>query len=140
MPILFCHALLCLPLSFESIYHPSKRMTDDDYDTEPYEGQTSDTSPEEMRYCEQDEAWDNYAHTSAPIKRPPYTYRVRRARQQIGPLPTTLPATPTTLHATPNVVKLIDTGFTIVITAIVTVCVVAFLLKSQCHCTCSLTI
>ncbi len=108
-------------------------MTDDDYDTEPYEGQTS--SPEEMRYLEQDEA-------SAPIttssrRMPPLTYRVRRARQQIRPLPTTLPATPTTLHVTPNVVKL-DTGFTIVITAIVIVCVVAFLLKSQCHCTCTL--
>jgi hypothetical protein len=39
-------------------------MSDDDYDTEPYEGPTS--SPEEMRYLEQDEAWDNYAQTSAP--------------------------------------------------------------------------
>jgi hypothetical protein len=42
----------------------SQKMTDDDYDTEPYEGPTS--SPEEMRYLEQDEAWDNYAQTSAP--------------------------------------------------------------------------
>jgi hypothetical protein len=71
-------------------------MTDDDYDTEPYEGPTS--SPEEMRYLEQDEAWDNYAQTSAPSatssrKIPPYTYRARRARQQIIPLPPTLPAT-----------------------------------------------
>jgi hypothetical protein len=117
-------------------------MTDDDYDTEPYEGPTS--SPEEMCYLEQDEAWDNYAQTSAAPsatssrKIPPYTHRVRRARQHIIPLPTTLPATPTTLHATPYVVKL-DTGFTIIITAIVTVCVVAILLKSQCNCTCNLT-
>ena len=114
-------------------------MSDDnDYDTEPYIDPTS--SPEEMRYLEQDEAWDNYAQTSAPtttsLRRKP---RVRRARQQFVPSPTALPAMPTTLPATPTVVK-VETGFTIVITAIVTVCVVAILLKSQCNCLCTLTI
>ncbi len=74
-------------------------MTDDDDDTEPY------TSPEEMRYLEQDEAWDKYAQTSAPITTSaPLTHkRVRRARQQIRPLPTTLPATPNVVKVdTPN--------------------------------------
>ena len=125
-------------------------MTDDDYDTEPYIGPNS--SPEEMRYLEQDEAWENYAQTSAPrttsYRQPQVRLqpRVRRARQHNVPLPltlpatpTTLPATPTTLPATPYVAKF-DTGFTIIITAFVTVRVVAFLLKSQCHCTCNLTI
>ncbi len=111
-------------------------MSDHDSDTEPYEEPTS--CPEEMRYLEQDKAWDIYAQTSAPSttssrKKPPYTARVRRARQQILPLPTTL-------SATPNVAKLIRYGLTIIITAIVTLSVVAFLLKSQCYCTCTLTI
>ena len=96
-------------------------------DTEPY------TSPEEMRYLEQDEAWDNYAQTSAPtttsLRRKP---RVRRARQQFVPSPTALPAMPITADA--GVCRII------VNTAIVTVCVVAILLKSQCNCFCTLTI
>ncbi len=52
----FCSVMPCFVfhcyLSLSSM--TSQRMTDDDYDTEPYEGPTS--SPEEMRYLEQDEA------------------------------------------------------------------------------------
>jgi hypothetical protein len=47
-------------------------MSDDDFDTEPYEGPTS--SPEEMRYLEQDEAYDNYAQTSAQVRLHPVRY------------------------------------------------------------------
>ena len=114
-------------------------MSDDnDYDTEPYIDPTS--SPEEMRFLEQDEAWDNYAQSSAPTttasRRKP---RVRHARQQFVPSPTALPAMPTTLPATPTGVK-VDTVLTIIITVIFTLCVVASLFKSQCNCTCTLTI
>ena len=122
-----------------STYHPLWRMSDDnDYDTEPYIDPT--TSPEEMRFLEQDESWDNYAQSSAPTttssRRKP---RVRRAQQQFVPLPTAHPAMPTTLPATPTIVR-VDTLLTIIITVIVTVCVVASLFKYKCHCTCTLTI
>jgi hypothetical protein len=55
------------------------------------------------------------------------------------PPPTALPAVPTTLPATPTVVT-VDVVLTVIITVIVTLCVVASLFKSQCDCTCTLTI
>jgi len=114
-------------------------MSDDnDYDTEPYIDSTS--SPEEMRYLEQDEAWDNYAQSSAPTTTSSRKIpRVRRPRQQFVLPPTALPAVPTTLPATPTVVT-VDVVLTIIITVIVALCVVASLFKSQCDCTCTLTI